>query len=50
MDYVVSTDSILAITGIALKRIRGRRILNPYALFEALKARDLGLEPMPRYR
>jgi len=50
MDYVVSTDSILAITGIALKRIRGRRISNPYALFEALKVRDLGLEPMPRYR
>ncbi len=50
MDYRESADLLIAITGIALKRIRGRRIFNPYALFEALKVRDPRLEPMPRYR
>lgn len=42
MDYRESADFVVAVTGIASKRIRGRRIFNPYALFEALKVRDIG--------
>jgi len=36
MDYREFADFVVAVTGIASKRIRGRRIFNPYALFEAL--------------
>ena len=31
-------------------RIRGRKEIFPYALFEALKVRDFRLEPVQRYR
>ena len=34
--------SIVTVTWIVLKRIRGRRNVNPYVLFEALKVRDFG--------
>jgi len=40
MDYRESADFVVAVTGSASKQIRGRRILNPYALFEALKVQD----------
>ena len=36
-----SADFVVAVIRSASKRIRGRRIFNPYALFEALKVRDI---------
>ena len=42
LDFGKYMASIVTVTCIVLKRIRGRRICNPYALFEALKVRDFG--------
>ena len=42
MDFGRFTASIVTVTCFVLKRIRGRRIVNPYALFEAFKVRDFG--------
>lgn len=41
-DFGKSMASIVTVTCFVLKRIRGRRIYNPYALFEAFKVRDFG--------
>ena len=51
LDFGKCMASIVTVTCFVLKRIRGRRIVNPYALFEALKVRDSKrLEPVQRYR
>ena len=51
LDFGKCMASIVTVTCFVLKRIRGRRIFNPYALFEALKVRDSKrLEPVQRYR
>ena len=42
LDFGKCMASIVTVTCFVLKRIRGRRIYNPYALFEALKVRDFG--------
>ena len=42
LDFGKCMASIVTVTCFVLKRIRGRRIVNPYALFEALKVRDFG--------
>ena len=42
LDFGKYMASIVTVTCIVLKRIRGRRIYNPYALFEAFKVRDFG--------
>ena len=42
LDFGKSMASIVTVTCFVLKRIRGRRIVNPYALFEAFKVRDFG--------
>ena len=42
LDFGKCMASIVTVTCFVLKRIRGRRICNPYALFEALKVRDFG--------
>ena len=42
LDFGKFMASIVTVTCFVLKRIRGRRIVNPYALFEAFKVRDLG--------
>lgn len=42
LDFGKSMASIATVTCFVLKRIRGRRIYNPYALFEAFKVRDFG--------
>ena len=42
LDFGKSMASIVTVTCFVLKRIRGRRIYNPYALFEAFKVRNFG--------
>ena len=42
LDFGKCMASIVTVTCFVLKRIRGRRIYNPYALFEAFKVRDFG--------
>ena len=42
LDFGKCMALIVTVTCFVLKRIRGRRIVNPYALFEALKVRDFG--------
>ena len=42
LDFGKCMASIVTVTCFVLKRIRGRRIVNPYALFEAFKVRDFG--------
>ena len=42
LDFGKFMASIVTVTCCVLKRIRGRRIYNPYALFEAFKVRDFG--------
>ncbi len=42
LDFGKFMASIVTVTCFVLKRIRGRRIVNPYALFEAFKVRDFG--------
>ena len=47
LDFGKCMASIVTVTCFVLKRIRGRRIYNPYALFEALKVRDFGSNRSP---
>ena len=42
LDFGKYMASIVIVMCFVLKRIRGRRICNPYALFESLKVRDFG--------